>query len=427
MGDIIFALASAPGRSGVAVVRVSGAGCWAALAPMLSVPAPRYAMLRSLRDLDGSKIDEALILAFEAGKSFTGEESVELHLHGSSAVVAKVLSTLGQFEFCRPAEAGEFTRRAFENGKLDLTQVEGLADLIDADTEAQRKQALDVYSGQLSKELEEIRFSLLRAVSLIEATIDFADEEVPEDVWPEVQSLLERAKQGVVRQLSGLSAAQKVRDGFRVAIVGEPNVGKSTLLNAISGRDVAIVTDQVGTTRDPIEVPIDLNGLQVTFVDTAGLRETDDIVEQEGVRRARVLAKDADVRIFLAVSEFNEKPIGYVDGDFCVVTKYDLSGIPGAISAKFGQGVEGLLQDVFGVLASRVPGAGLATRERHSVCLSRSSMLLDSVSEMLDDDLAEELIVDQLRSALNAIEGIIGVVGVEDVLGEIFSSFCIGK
>ncbi|WP_373050624.1 tRNA uridine-5-carboxymethylaminomethyl(34) synthesis GTPase MnmE, partial [Thalassovita aquimarina] len=298
--DTIFALATAHGKAGVAVIRVSGPLAHSAgerLAGML--PDPRKAGLRLLRDGQGVRLDEALVLTFPDKSSFTGEAVVELQLHGSVAVVASVLRELGNMDGLRQAEPGEFTRRALENGRLDLAQVEGLADLIEAETEAQRRQALRVLSGDLGNRAEEWRRDLIRAASLLEATIDFADEDIPVDVSPEVNELLDRVIASLSKEIAGVSAAERVRTGFEVAIVGAPNVGKSTLLNALAGRDAAITSEYAGTTRDVIEVRMDLAGLPVTLLDTAGLRETQDKVEEIGIKRARERAGLADLRVFL--------------------------------------------------------------------------------------------------------------------------------
>ena len=427
MADVIFAVASGIGKAGVAVIRVSGAGCVAALGNNISAPLPRIASVRKFTTISGDILDHPMVLRFEEGASFTGEETLELHLHGSSAVVGAVLKELASIPGFRAAEAGEFTRRAFENGQLDLTQVEGLADLIDAETELQRRLALDVYSGGLSAALDEIRQALLRAVALIEATIDFADEEVPTDVWPEVRDLIEKARVGIAGQLRGLSAAERLREGFEVAIVGAPNVGKSTLLNALVGREAAIVTDIPGTTRDVLEVQMDLSGVPVTFLDTAGIRDTDDVVEKEGVRRGLARAAAADLRVFLSASEWTETPEGFESGDITLVTKADLNGNPAAISAKTGLGVQRFLDLVTKTLRDRAAAAGLASKERHRVALVQSLGAVDEFVDLASQSMPEEILSDALRSAILPLEQIIGRFDVEDVLGEIFSSFCIGK
>lgn len=427
MADVIFAVASGIGKSGVSVLRISGAGCVDALQPYMSVPKPRVASVRKFTTISGEVIDHPMVLSFAQGASFTGEETVELHLHGSTAVVAAVLKMLSDIPGFRHAEAGEFTRRAFENGKLDLTQVEGLADLIEAETELQRRLALDVYSGELSDALSDIRQSLLRAAALIEATIDFADEEVPTDVWPEVDELVAKAASGIEAQLNGLSAAERLQSGFEVAIVGEPNVGKSTLLNALVGREAAIVTDVPGTTRDVLEVHMDLDGLPVTFLDTAGIRDTDDVVEREGVRRGLARAQAADLRVFLKDGAWDNQPDGFVDGDVRLRTKADLDQTSDGISAKTGKGVSDFLDRVKGILGQRAASAGLASKERHRVALQEASQALMLFHEQREIEAPAEILSDALRFAIRPLERIIGRVDVEDVLGEIFSSFCIGK
>ena len=427
MADVIFAVASGIGKAGVAVIRVSGSGVVSSLDNYISVPAPRKVGVRKLINISGGIIDHPMVIQFEEGASFTGEETVELHMHGSPAVVSATLELLSQIPGFRAAEAGEFTRRAFENGKMDLTQVEGLADLIEAETEMQRRLALDVYSGGLSSELGNIRQLLLRSVALIEATIDFADEEVPTDVWPEVGELVTKAQSGLDRQLSGLAAAERIQSGFEVAIVGEPNVGKSTLLNALVGREAAIVTDIPGTTRDVLEVQMDLNGVPVTFLDTAGLRETEDLVEQEGVRRAIRRAEAADLRVFLYVDDIPDQRSLFVDGDIMLRSKVDLvTGLDG-ISAATGQGVSDFLDQVADLLRQRAAPAGLASKERHRVALREAYEAITYFSDELAKEAPEEILSDALRSAIVPLERIVGRVDVEDVLGEIFSSFCIGK
>ncbi len=428
--DTIFALASAPGKAGVAVVRVSGPEAWTAGRALAgSLPAPRTTGLRKLRDARGGFLDEALVLAFEAGASFTGEHAVELHLHGSSAIVRAVLAALASVDGLRPAEPGEFTRRAMDNGRLDLAQVEALADLIESETEAQRQQALRVFAGALGQRVETWRTRLVRAASLLEAVIDFADEEVPVDVSGEVVELIEAVRIEIAAELRGFDSAERVRSGFEVAIVGAPNVGKSTLLNALAGRDAAITSDIAGTTRDVIEVRMEIGGLAVTLLDTAGLRETEDKVEAIGVERALARAEAADLRVFLedgsgaAGLEVAVRP-----GDLRYVTKGDLSDAEGAISAVTGQGIDRVIEDIRDVLMDRAAGAGLVTRERHRVAMQVGLdrlVVARGVVEQGPDlyDLAAE----ELRVAIRRLDSLIGRVDVEAVLDEIFASFCLGK
>ncbi|MFK7754923.1 MAG: tRNA uridine-5-carboxymethylaminomethyl(34) synthesis GTPase MnmE [Sedimentitalea sp.] len=427
--DTIFALASAPGKAGVAVIRVSGPAAFAS-AKTIAGPGLPFSgrSLRRLRNHDGLHLDDALVLTFEAPGSFTGEDSVEFQVHGSPAVTSAVLRTLGDLPDVRIAEPGEFTRRALENGKLDLAQVEGLADLIDAETEAQRKQALKVASGELGALAERWRTDLIKAASLIEVTIDFADEDVPVDVSEEVGALLTAVLSDISRLSDGIDAAERVRSGFEVAILGAPNVGKSTLLNALAGRSAAITSDIAGTTRDVIEVRMDLNGLPVTFLDTAGIRETEDQVEKLGVELAVNRAKSADLRVFLTDEAKDFGDLRRED-DIFLRPKVDVStGNQRGISGLTGEGVNTFLEDLASILTNRMASAGLATRERHRKALSQAHSKLVSAKRLLIlgsdryDVLAEEL-----RSAIFSLESLVGHVGVEDLLDEIFSSFCLGK
>lgn len=426
--DTIFALASARGRAGVAVMRISGPLALAAASRLCNLPPPRRAGLRQL-NYAGEALDQALVIVFEAGHSFTGEATIELHLHGSLAIVAKFVAVLSAMDGLRMADAGEFTRRAMDNGNLDLTQVEGLADLIDAESESQRKQALLVLSGAIAVKVDPWRAMLLRAAALIEATIDFADEDVPVDVTPEVRQLIDAVLNDVRAEVKSSMAAEQIREGFEVAIIGAPNIGKSTLLNALAQREAAITSEIAGTTRDVIEVRMNIAGLSVTLLDTAGLHETSDAIESIGIARAKLRAKDADLRIFLLQYPEEELPVAPLPDDIILLGKGDIS--PRAVqsvSGKTGAGVDKLLAQIADRLSTRVAAAGVFGRQRHRTALTAASnSLLAARAALANGAHQPELIATELRVALTALEGIVGHVGVEDLLGEIFSSFCIGK
>lgn len=426
--DTIFALASARGKAGVSVIRISGNRAEEAATQLCgSLPEARKAALRRLT-WQGEVLDEALVLRFAKEKSFTGEATVEFQVHGGVATVQAVLAALGRQPGLRMAEPGEFTRRALENGKLDLTQVEGLADIIDAETESQRRQALRVMSGQLGAKVEAWRRNLIRAAALIEASIDFADEDVPVDVVPEVKALLEDLRQALSVELAGSQAAERIRSGFEVAIVGEPNLGKSTLLNALAGREAAITSEVAGTTRDVIEVHMDIAGYAVTLLDTAGLRETSDPVERIGVQRAMERAAAADLRVFLVAERGAALPIAAQAGDLVLLAKADLTGeVEDSISGLTGVGVDRLLADIGQRLATRVAGAGLVVRARHRVAVERALAGLERSIRMLASARGLELVASELRGCAVTLGSLVGRIDVETLLDEIFSSFCIGK
>jgi len=432
MYDTIFALASAKGRAGGSVIRISGAASYNTAYQLTGCEiSPRKPTLRVLKNNRGDTIDEALILGFQAPASFTGEDVIELQCHGSLAVISSVLAALSEIENCRLAEPGEFTRRALMNGCLDLAQVEGLGDLINAETEAQQKQALSVMQGALSDKVANWRHDLIRAVALIETTIDFADEDIPQDVTPEVVGLLDAVLRDLQAEVDGSFAAARIREGFEVAIVGPPNVGKSTLLNALAGRDAAITSEIAGTTRDVIEVRMDMGGLPVTLLDTAGLRHTDDVIESIGVSRAIERAKQADLRVFLNDNEtdptFGLTPVG---DDLCVWTKSDIHGNrPGLnIASLSGEGITELVHAVSLILEQKSSTAMAASRERHRVALTRSIQHLSEGKQIITEGYAfSELAAEEIHLGINALNSLIGQVGVEQILDEIFSSFCLGK
>lgn len=428
MGDTIHALATVPGKAGLAVIRISGPDSPAILRALGgTLPDHRSTRLTTLRSADGRVLDQALVLYFREGASFTGEDVVELHVHGSIAVVDLVLRALAEIGLSRIAEPGEFTRRALLNDRLDLTQVQGLADVIDAETGEQHRQAMRVFEGELSRRVNAWRTDLIRAAALIEAVIDFADEDVPVDVVPEVRALVGSVAASIRSEVQGVRAAERIRSGFTVAIIGEPNSGKSTLLNALTRSDAAIVSEIPGTTRDVIEVRMNVGGYVLSFLDTAGLRATDDRIELLGIERAIARSETADLRIFLHDGETPPSwPIEVRPGDVVVRSKIDLVQGASGISSVSGEGITDLMGRVSCELSKRSEGAGLVSRERDRLALVSALETLEGVSKRIDG-LSAELIAADLRAAMTSLRGIIGGIDTEALLGEIFSSFCIGK
>jgi len=434
MTDTIFAPATAAGRAAVAIVRLSGPQTAMAVRALAGeLPPPRHASLRRLFAPDGAEIDQALVLWFPAPASYTGEDAAELHLHGGRAVTTATIEALSALGL-RLAEPGEFTRRAFERGRLDLTQAEAIADLVDAETQAQRRQALAQLEGRLSHAQERWREALLKVLALLEAAVDFPDEEVPADVADRARPVLE----GLITELDAAAAdvrrGERVREGYRIALIGAPNAGKSTLLNALAKRDAAIVTEIPGTTRDIIEVPLELAGYKAILADTAGLRETTDVVEAEGVRRAESWAAAADLRIWLvdgAAGAAPQTPSVMEPDDVILRTKRDLgegeADLPGtAFTARSPNDVawleRTLAERVVQALAGAEPAA--ATRLRHRLLLEEASARLRRSVGHTD---ALELAAEDVRLASRALDGITGRLDPETVLGKIFASFCIGK
>ncbi|HJT05835.1 MAG TPA: tRNA uridine-5-carboxymethylaminomethyl(34) synthesis GTPase MnmE [Stellaceae bacterium] len=442
--DTIFALASAPGRAGIAVLRLSGPGAANTLHSLTGrIPPPRVAQRVRFRDpVDGEAIDDGLALFFPAPRSFTGEEVVELHLHGSRAVVAAMVDALSRLPGLRPAEPGEFTRRAFQNGKLDLTEVEGLADLVAAETSAQRRQALRQLGGELGRLYEGWRVRLLRALAHVEAEIDFPEEGLPSEIWTAVRDEAQALRSDIAAHLADDHRGERLREGLSVAIIGPPNAGKSSLMNALARRDVAITAATAGTTRDVIEVALDLEGYPVVLADTAGLREASDAVEEEGVRRARARAAAADFRIVVvdATRPDEASALGSLAGDSALVVanKIDLRPGDGArwadalgagpalrLSLRTGQGLTEMLARLAAEMKTRLaPGdAPVITRARHRAALADAAAALDRFAVATMPELAAE----DLRAATRALGRITGRVDVEDMLDIIFREFCIGK
>ena len=447
----IFALSSGRPPAAIAVVRISGPHAGAALKVLVGrIPEPRKAALARVREpASGEIIDEALALWFPAPHSETGEDVAELQLHGGQAVIAGVLEALGRVDGCRLAEPGEFTRRAFENGKLDLTEVEGLADLIAAETQAQRRQAYRQLKGLIGDRAEAWRRRLIEALALIEARIDFSDEaDVPENLVEPALHAAQQLRDEIAASLADAGRGERLREGLVVAIAGPPNAGKSTLLNRLARREAAIVSPYPGTTRDVIEVHLDLGGYPVTLLDTAGIRDSDDPVEQEGVRRARERAASADLVLWVtdlsaggaASDDASAGPAG--PEQWLVRNKIDLGSTPRksesrskdgidhslTISARTGAGMDALVaalsahaKDYFAATES-----ALVTRARHRRALEETLAALDrALSESTDG--REELIAEELRSAATTLGRLTGRVDVEDILDVIFRDFCIGK
>jgi tRNA modification GTPase len=432
--DTIFAPATAAGRSAVAVVRLSGPKTAAAVRALAGrLPAARRASLRRLKGADGEPIDEGLVLWFPAPGSYTGEDSAEFHVHGGPAVVSALLAALSA-QGLRLAEPGEFTRRAFEHGKLDLAQAEGVADLVDAETEAQRAQALAQLGGRLSDVQARWRDGLIRALAMLEAAVDFPDEEVPADVAGRARPILEILADELEAAAAAVERGEQVREGFRIALLGAPNAGKSTLLNALARREAAIVSATPGTTRDIIEVPMVLGGYKVIIADTAGLRRTEDEIEAEGVRRAEAWAESAGLRVWLVDGYGDpdpEVPASLRRGDIVLLTKRDLGegleGLPGEpFTAKSANDVawleRSLTETVVEALAGGEPPA--ATRLRHKELLTEAA---ERLRHALAQDEALELAAEDVRLAARALDRITGRIDPEQVLGRIFATFCIGK
>jgi tRNA modification GTPase len=441
----IFALSTAPGRAGVALIRVSGPRAGQVLNLMTRPrPKPRIASARTfIHPIDSRPLDKGLVIWFPGPKSFTGEDVVELMLHGGRAVISAVLDALGEIHGFRLAEAGEFARRAFDNGKLDLTEAEGLADLIDAETEAQRRQALHQATGGLSAVIEDWRATLIDAIALVEAAIDFSDEaDVGERSFAQGRAMVETLETVIGHHLDDSNRGEILRDGFRVALAGPPNVGKSSLLNALARRPAAIVSEEAGTTRDVIEVRLDLGGYPVVLSDTAGIRQTELRIEQEGIRRTFETARAADLILWLvdpAAPEIQLPAdlIPLADRVLIVRNKADLikTGTPPALpddsvllSAKTGQGLEDLTARLAAIAKDRLDDRG----QPAALTNARQRALVTDVHHHLcvfleGNPHETELRAEDLRRAAHALGRLTGRIDVEDVLGQIFGRFCIGK
>jgi tRNA modification GTPase len=438
-GDTIFAIASGAGRAAIAVLRVSGPATRQIAEDIAGLlPEPRFAALKTFRDpATGEAIDKGLVIFFPAPKSFTGEDYAEFHIHGGRAVVASMIKALSHTNETRPAEPGEFTRRGLLNGKMDLAEVEGLGDVIDAETEWQRRAALRQAEGALGREAQKWRSALIEAAALLEAEIDFPEEEdVPgAAARKRIAALLSPVLTSLKAELANARAGERLREGVNIVIGGPPNAGKSTLLNTFARRDVAIVSPFAGTTRDIIEVHYDLGGCPVTLIDTAGLRDSAEAIEEIGILRAREKAKAADLVLWLSEAAAPVPPKVQSAEVWSIFTKSDLLG-PNErqhlcqgllLSATTGENIDLLIKKMeeFARAALGEGHAGLIARERHRQCFEKAACAL---SRILDNPgAAAELLAEDLRLAAFSLQRLTGAVDVEDILGEIFSRFCIGK
>jgi len=443
-GDTIYAFATAPGRAGVALLRLSGPHAGAALHALAGrLPTPRHALVTRFSDpRSGEVIDRGIALFFPAPRSLTGEDVAELHVHGGRAVASALLAALAAQPGLRLAEPGEFSRRAFLNGKFDLTEAEGIADLVAAETAAQRRQALRQMAGEAGRLYESWRTRLLHAQARVEAEIDFPDEGLPADLAAAVAAQLAEIKGEITHFLADGHRGERLRDGLAVAVLGPPNAGKSSLVNALARREVAITAATAGTTRDVIEVALDLSGFPVTLADTAGLRAARNAIEEEGVRRARARAASADLKLVVVDATKPKEKISLaalVDNDTVVVAnKMDLAPADGAawadalgagvavrISVATGAGMAALEARLGAEIARRFGGesAPLITRARHRQALEAAGAALDRYPQAG----APELAAEELRQAVRALGRITGRVGVEDLLDVVFREFCIGK
>ena len=430
MADTIFALASAPGRAGVALVRVCGPGAAQAVEVLTGrpCPAPRQAVLRRFRD-GKTTIDSGLLLWFAAPASFTGEDVAEFQVHGGRAVTEALLRALGRLPGLRPAEPGEFTRRAVENGKLDLTRAEAIADLTDAQTEAQRRQALRQYDGALADLYEGWRAALLRSSAWAEAGIDFPDEELPNALLARCHGLISEIYQQIQKHMDDARRGELLREGLHLTVIGPPNAGKSSLVNALAGRDLAIVAHTPGTTRDVIEAGMDLGGYPLTIADTAGLRDTEDAIEAEGVRRALARARNGGL-VLLLLDGSAAEPFSGPPADLTVWNKADLpwptprEGM--RVSLRTGEGLDALVTALTVLVKERLESSDEApalTRPRHRHALEEARVALEKALAARQP----ELMAEDLRLALRALGRITGRVDVEELLDVVFRDFCIGK
>ena len=435
MKKTIFALSTPESVSAIAVIRISGpdtlnALCLLCRCNVKSFKKKRTLILKKIYSSDNSLLDEALVVSFEESKSFTNEKMAELHIHGSIIVIKTVMETLSKMPFLRQALPGEFTQRALENNKLNLTQVEGLSDLLQAETEYQQKQALDTYTGKTNKKIIKWKKDVLKILSLIEANIDFYEDVDDTDIIKKVTKSILCLEKDLIKEKKGFKFSESLRSGFFVSIVGKPNSGKSTLINKLAKRNVAITSRISGTTRDIIELRYNLDGIPIVFLDTAGIRKSKNKIEKIGISKSLKKANKSHLRVILSENIEEVLSLGLKKSSLDIVLrpKGDLKGSEPSISGKTGKGIENLLQQIKEKLYLKKTTSTVINRTRHlervNVCIN----YINNIKELVSRDIIElELLANELRGIILNIDGLLGLIDTESMLGEIFSNFCIGK
>ena len=435
MKKTIFALSTPESLSAIAIIRISGPDTLNALGLLCccnisSFKKKRTLTLKKIYSSDNALLDEALVVSFEKNKSFTNEQMAELHIHGSIIVIKTVMETLSKMPFLRQAFPGEFTQRALENNKLNFTQVEGLSDLLQAETEYQQKQALDTYTGKTNKKIIKWKNEILKTLSLIEANIDFYEDVDDTDLIKKVTKSILSLEKDLITEKKGFKFSESLRSGFIVSIVGKPNSGKSTLINKLAKRNVAITSRISGTTRDIIELRYNLDGIPIVFLDTAGIRKSKNKIEKIGISKSLKKANKSHLRVILSENMEEVLSLGLKKSSLDIVLrpKGDLKGSEPSISGKTGKGVENLLQLIKERLSSKKITSTVINRTRHlervNVCIN----YINNIKELISRDVIElELLANELRGIILNIDGLLGLIDTESMLGEIFSNFCIGK
>ena len=435
MKKTIFALSTPESVSAIAVIRISGpdtlnALCLLCRCNLKSFKKKRTLILKKIYSSDNILLDEALVVSFDENKSFTNEQMAELHIHGSIIVIKTVMETLSKMPFLRQAFPGEFTQRALENNKLNLTQVEGLSDLLKAETEYQQKQALDNYTGKTNKKIIKWKNKVLKILSLIEANIDFYEDVDDTDIIKKVTKSILCLEKDLIKEKKGFKFSESLRSGFIVSIVGKPNSGKSTLINKLAKRNVAITSRISGTTRDIIELRYNLDGIPIVFLDTAGIRKSKNKIEKIGISKSLKKANKSHLRVILSENIEEVLSLGLKKSSLDIVLrpKGDLKGSEPSISGKTGKGIENLLQQIKERLYSKKISSSVINRTRHLERVNICINYINNIKELVSRDIIElELLANELRGIILNIDGLLGLIDTESMLGEIFSNFCIGK